>query len=162
MIKRIGPEMAEYIAANQLMYPEAMREDVETFRVLLANPFCLGYFGVSPALPTRCIDALSGWILFKKESFKQEYCYDLAVLPDTQRCGIGRMLWIHACRELRWYGKRIHAHCRRQSYELLTCHAIGYELVRDKFIENHYAKEYESDDLIGEHAHEIWLKPVGM
>jgi GNAT superfamily N-acetyltransferase len=159
-IRVLSPVWASFIVEHQTMYPDAMHEDEATFRRLLEGGHCLG-----------CIDEdeqprLLGWILFEVDQPTETrktpmiYCYDLAVLPTHQREGIGRQLWVAAARELRWRGFWIRAHCRRQSYELLTS-APGYVLVWDHFIENHYAKEYDDSNLIGEHAHEILLKPMG-
>jgi ribosomal protein S18 acetylase RimI-like enzyme len=152
MIKALDFSFADYIAEHQDMYPEAMREEVSTFKRLLSGGFCWGYF---------IDEELFGWILFEPETkFERRlYCYDLAVLPACQGNGYGFILWKHAIRELRWLNYEIHAHCRKTSYSLIVEHSEGYCLTMDHFIENHYAREYGDDSLIGEHAHEIVLKP---
>ena len=183
MIKPIGREWAKWIEANQ-PYPEAMCEDAATFERLLKSGHCLGYFergtghGGNAELQSNFEpeNELLGWILLEEdpdeqkslwftrgrpELCRQVYCYDLAVLPEHQRKGIGRQLWCAAARELRWLGYRVRVHCRRTSYEIFANYGAGYEIAADRFIPDHYAKEYEDNSLLGEHAHELWLKPIG-
>jgi ribosomal protein S18 acetylase RimI-like enzyme len=158
MIRPLIELDAAYIAAHQTMYPEAMREDEQTFRRLIEHRMSWGWFKYR---------ALLGWITFEQESDQDEYpkrayCYDLAVLQEYQHQGIMKALAKHAYRELRWKSYWIRMHCRKASYPspgfLFRC---GYEIVQDRFIENHYATEYQDDSLMGEHAHELLLKPIG-
>lgn len=154
MIKEIGAEWTDYIASRQDMYPEAMREDVEVFDRLLKSGMCWGYFDDTP-------NNLVGWVLCEQENIKTVYCYDLAVFVGYQGRHIGQFLWIRACKELRWLGYWIHAHCRKQSYGIVINYGPGYKIISDRLILDHYAKEYGDDSLIGEHAHEVLLAPIG-
>ena len=159
-----GETFAQFIFSSQdQCYPPAMREGLEVFDRLLNEKFgnyCWGAY----------IDdhLFCGWILFEvredlepPEPKEHVYCYDLAVLPRWRGKGVAKALWRHAARELRWLGYWIKAHCRKQSYPIIAGRTEGYQIERDDFIVDHYAKEYEDDSLTGEHAHEILLRPVG-
>jgi len=155
MIEPIGVSYAQYIADHQEMYPEAMREGIETWSKLLQHRMSWGFFGLT--------NELEGWIIFTPDEIYPDdtaYCYDIAVLPHRQLRGLGQRLWLIGCLEMRWRGLNIRAHCRKTSYHLLSTKHPGYKLAFDVLRPNHYNKEYETDQ-INEDAHEILLKVIG-
>lgn len=157
---KLGTKHAETIFQHQAeCYPAAMCEGLEVFERLLRAEMSFGFLKD---------ENLIAWVLFEpvlsrhaiSDGEKIAYCYDLAVLPTYRHRGYAKSLWVYSCQELRFEDYWISAHCRRTSYRLIATAQSGYERVLDEFIENHYAKEYEDDSLIGEHAREILLKPV--
>ncbi len=152
-IRRIGPEMARYIADHQDMYPKAMAEPEVTFvKIMDDSRFCFGSF---------VLKELAAWVLCAQEdptSPCQVYWYDLAVLPAFQRKGLAKQLMIHTYRELRWAGQWVRMHTRTTSYPRneLGLRRCGYKIVRDIYIPHHYLEEYG----VGEDAHELLLAPV--
>lgn len=164
MIKPIGPEYADYIAANQSMYPEEMHEDTETFKTLLASSdLSLGILFALQATPNPPEMMLTGWAIIDG-SQDPPYLYDLAVLPAFQRKSIARDLMRALLANMRWRGLDLHYHARSTSYPLLASVPFltecGYQIVSDCYIPNHYGIEYESDTLV-EDGHEIFIRPIG-
>jgi ribosomal protein S18 acetylase RimI-like enzyme len=159
VIKPMGPEWAKHVADHQTMYPVGMREDEETFLEILSAEPMFSLIDIKHGVGTQ----VRGWIVVQPER-RGLYVYDLAVMPECQRKGIGKRLFSTFLQTARWHGLHpVRYHTRVTSYpllsnvELLAVH--GYRIVSDQWLPEHYHKEYGGD--VHEDAHEVRIEPVG-
>lgn len=111
----LGPKHAEYIAAHQEMWPEAMRDvSAEEWRADLAH-------GLSWGIERS--GALVAWAIGVYESEPAVYLRDLAVLPEFQRQGLGRECFQGWLREI--------AARKRFPYVVVEARFTSYPIVTD-------------------------------
>lgn len=105
---------------------------------------------------------LAGFLLVTKDYVEVEnglWLYDLGILPDYQRQGLGSLLLSHFLSETHKEKTSIFAYCRDTSYPLFSneekLKKMGYRISDYKFIEDGYFEECG----VHEDLHELALEP---
>ncbi len=149
------PVVAETIAKlHRKIYPKEMQESEETIQSILASTdLSRGVY--------RGKD-LVGYALFQSLQQKDTvYLYDIAIVPELQRKGLGTRLVQEIFRVARSRKLKIMLHVRYTAHALFRnpskIREFGYEIVKDQFRPDWYFEEFG----IHEDAHELALEPMG-
>jgi ribosomal protein S18 acetylase RimI-like enzyme len=146
-------EAAEVAKLQVLIYPREMQEDEQTVRsVLRSTDLSRGVYA-GPKL--------IGYALVRAgDQHDFIYLYDIAILPQFQRKGLGKKVAQEVFRLARRRNLKITMHVRSTAYRLFgdpkKVRELGYAIVKDEYRPNWYFTEFG----INEDAHELLLEPV--
>lgn len=107
-------------------------------------------------------DRLVGYLLVRwTQGADTAYIYDIAILPEYQRRGLGTALAREALSQARSRGLKVSLHARSTGYPLFgnrgRMREMGYLVTMDELKPDWYFAEYG----VHEDARELLLEPVG-
>jgi GNAT superfamily N-acetyltransferase len=143
----------ELVEAQGKIYPKEMREsERDILRILESSDLSCGAYKNSH---------LIGYVLVKgAPQGGAVYIYDIAVLPEYQRKGLGTALAKQILKQAGAKGLNVSLHTRATSYPLFGNRAkmreMGYEIVQDELRPDWYFKEFG----VHEDAHELLMEPL--
>jgi ribosomal protein S18 acetylase RimI-like enzyme len=143
----------ELIEVQRRVYPTEMRErEAEIRRILESSDMSLGIYKKG---------RLIGYALVRAtQKIDTVYIYDIAILPEFQRQGLGTSLAREILTQARSRGLKVSLHVRSTSYPLFgnrdKMREMGYLVAKDELKPDWYFGEYG----VHEDARELLLEPL--
>ena len=137
------------------IYPEAFVEKLEYLKKLITN----SDFNIGVVVEGKLV----GFLFVTKDcmtSDDQIFLYDIGILPEYQKRGLGSLLLDYFCKMALKKNLKIYICCRGTSYPMFSnrekLEKMGYKIARYEFEKDGYFEAYG----IHEDSHEIYLEPL--